>query len=471
MSARSTQRLVLAGAAALLVALTPSCGILNIFRGKQRDPVEETIKLQTEVMRLADQVILDVNRSARRFSRETNTPDAHYQSVVWSVSATNRVLSITTSPRPITALIDLCLYVSVARIVHEKHVVPEVYGEADRPMLDAYTRLETRCWSQLADVLDEKTVASVRQMLADWQAQNPDLTNAALLEGPSFSDIAPERGDRSNAMDDLSQLLTFDPLVGLEPAVQEVATTRQLGERVLFFVQHMPRLLTQEVELMSMRTAKMPEVKEALANVERFSLAAQQFSTAVEALPDTLRTERESAVDQISSELSAQREGIVSDLERARAPLQALLGDGRDVLESGTRMSESVAGAIGTLDAFISRHSHSPSDAPSEAAPAGKPFDVADYAAAASRIADASEKITAAIATADQSLPRVQRVLDEAEVRANATIDRAYRRALTLLLCAAGLFAAAAILVRAIGARRAPPPGSHSSSGSHPSAT
>src|SRR5204862_5612837 len=117
-----------------------------------------------------------------------------------------------------------------------------------------------------------------------------------------------------------------------------VVNTRQFGERVLFFAQHMPRLLTQEAELVTLRTARLPEVQNTTKSVERVSIAAEKLAESAATLPEDVRAEREKTLQQLSGELSKQREGLVADLERARQPLEQLLEQSRATLDSGTQM-------------------------------------------------------------------------------------------------------------------------------------
>jgi hypothetical protein len=436
--------------AVALALLSSSCSVLALFKGKQRDPAAEHARLQAAVMEIADQTILDVGRSARQYSRDVNTPDAHYQSVSWTVNTTNRVLSISSNPSPINALVDLTLYVSVQRIFHEKYLMPQVIGEPDRRMVESFTRLETRCWNALAQVLDQPQIDSLHGLLNDWENENQDLSQAVQLDAPSFADLAPSKKRKDvPVVSDLYNLLNYDPLSSLEPAVQEVATTRQLGERVLFFGQHMPRLLTQEVELMTLRTARLPEVQTATKSAERVSAAAEKLAQAASTLPEDVRAERQKTIEQLSGELSAQREGLIADLERAREPLKQLLEQSRATLDSGAEMSRSINATIGSLDSFLTSRSSARGDSPGEAQ-APHPFDVREFGDAAARIAEASHELASAIQAADDHLPRIQRALGDAEARAEEAIDHAYGRALRLLAWLVGLAAVAIVAVRIV---------------------
>ncbi|HEX6885209.1 MAG TPA: hypothetical protein VF530_17680, partial [Planctomycetota bacterium] len=165
-----------------------------------------------------------------------------------------------------------------------------------------------------------------------------------------------------------------------------------------------------------------------------------------------------------SAELTAQREGLVADLESARAPLVELLGETRGTAESGRAMADSLTGTLTALDAFVGRFDDPVEEAgqpPATAAapataeePAGKPFDIAEYGLAAERIGVAAGELEQTIATLDRSLPEVQRVLDEAAGRAERAVDHAWTRALQLVGLALGGIFVVVLVLRRMPARR-----------------
>ena len=429
------------GLALVLALCGSSCGLFSSLNRPSAAKLEREARLtqlEFDVMRLADQAIIDLAGSTRQFSRALDTPEAKRQALSWTVSHTNRVLSIVSNPKPLAALVDLLLFASVQRIFHEEYWIPKVHGEADRPMLEAFQRLEASCWEALGSVLSKKQQEALRAVLVLWRQENPDLGSAVVVEAPSFAHVAaPIQADgRVPLVSDLIDLVSLDPLSGLEPAVREVAVTRQLGERMFFFSQHMPKLLEQELELFTQRTLNLPEVRSTVDGAERLSLAAESLAATAALLPQTL---------------VEARAGVVADLEGARQPLQDLLCESRETLEAAARAAASVTSGITALDAFVKRPEAASAD-PSSAVEPPRAFDVREYGEAATRIGAAAHELTAAIAAADQHLPQA---LDEAALRVERSVDHAYGRLLRLLLWAVALASAAVLLVHWLRSRSA----------------
>ncbi len=422
-------------AAALLVAASSSCGLFNtVNRAVHETPAAtlDTTKLEADVMHLADSVIRDTGNAGRRLSESIGTPEAHVQALAWSVAHTNHVLSIASNPNPVSALVDLLVFTSVQRMLHEEYWVPEVYHDADQPMLESFRRLEAGCWRATAGVLTDKQQQDLRVLIAGWHDANPNLKAAATLEAPRFDALSkPASGANVPLVSDLFDLLQMDPLANLTPAVREVATTRRLGERIFFFSQHMPRLISQEVELTTLRTTQLPQLRESLAAAQRFTTASEQFVALAAALPDELRVEREALICQLSDEFAAQRAGLLLDLESARGPVQSLLEQSRTTLDAGTRASDSIATLVCSIDSLVARLRDRENRSDAASIPA-KPFDVSDYGDAATRIETAAREVNRTLASADADAPKLQGVLEAYAERVERLVDYAYSRALRL---------------------------------------
>ena len=138
--------------------------------------------------------------------------------------------------------------------------------------------------------------------------------------------------------------LGIDPLSNLDPAVRELAQTRQLAERAVYYGQRTPKLLGMEVQRLVFELAVMPESVGLLESIGGLSSAAQQTSALAADLPDLLAKERAATIEQLT--------GI---LDSRQGQLQSLIVELRSTLEAGTTTSDSVNSTIASLDALIAR--------------------------------------------------------------------------------------------------------------------
>jgi hypothetical protein len=439
----------------LLFGATPACKLFSTavnmpgqiaqdLSGNKSKPtnIVPPSALQTGVMRFADTFASRITQATQEFAAKAGTPEAQIQALTWSTGQSTSAFAIATSSNPNIAVLDMIVLVTLGRMVHEEYWMPKVWGEADRPMLEAFTQLELRVWTVAGEVLTPDQQEGVRTALRDWREQNPDMGITAFVKLPVFQDMVTKKeGEEAKKGPNLADLLTIDPLSGLEPAVRELEQARLLAERTVFYLQRAPILLANQVELLTLRLMRTSEVRGALVDSERISQAAASLAETAAALPEAVRKEREAAVQQISTELALQRQGLLADLEQAEEPSRKILGEARATLEAGTQMSLALQAAITSLNNFIARFdTPAPADgvpaAPAPTEEPGKPFDVSEYGTAAHEIAGMLQ-------TLDGELPKVQR-----------TIDHAFLRALELGLALIAAAALAVLLVRRISARR-----------------
>ncbi|MBK7875202.1 MAG: hypothetical protein IPJ77_05550 [Planctomycetes bacterium] len=306
-------------------------------------------EVQTDLMRFADTFATSINQASTDFAERVGTPEARIQALSWSIGQSSSAYTIASGSNPRLAVLDMIVLVTLGRMTHEEYWLPKVWGESDRPMLVAFTQLEAKLWEFAETVLQPAQRDAVRETLREWREQNPDMGLTAFVRLPMFEEILRARGASDPAHGGLfGDLLTVDPLAGLEPAVREIERTRLFAERSMFYVQRAPLLLSNQVELLSLRLLRIPEVQSALRDSQRISEAAASLADTAAKLPESVRVEREAAVKQISDELVFQRQGLVADLQSAEGPSAKLLGEARATLEAGTRMSTALQSTITT---------------------------------------------------------------------------------------------------------------------------
>lgn len=425
--------------------------------------------LQVRLMRFADICAVEITNATREFALRADTTEAQIQALTWRVDYTNGLWRRAAGPQPFAGLFDAIVLITALRTTHEEHWLPQ-WGEADRVMIDSLLRLEKEVWALAGEGLNEAQVGQVHAIVDTWLAGDPESRITDVSKLPGFVDLAGKsREGKSGLVGELTSLVTIDPLSGLEPTVREIEQSRQFAERAFYYLQRMPEVLSARVELLVLRSVQTPAVLGTLGGLQRISEASASLAATAAALPADFSAEREAAVAQISRELTAQREGLVRDLQTAQQPLSELLDGTRRTAEASRAMSDSLAEALRVLDGFVGRFDKGdedvehaqPSTAPAPtgaastaaAEPAKKPFDIAEYGVAAERIGVAARELGETIATLDKSLPEVQRVLAEVAARGDSTVDHAFARALQLLAAALGGAGLTVLVVRRISLR------------------
>ena len=298
----------------LVLLVTPGCKLLSSaanapsqvasgILGEGQKPSERVPPnvLQAAVMRFSDTVASRILQATEEFARRGGTPEAKLQGLRWRVGQTTAAYSIACNSNANIALLDMLVLVSLGRAVHEDHWLPNVWGEADRPMLEAFTTLERDAWTLASPLLADVQIEQIRAALKAWRERNPDLAVTAFTRLPVFQDIAVEGEKVDGSTGGLGALLSVDPLSGLEPAVREIEQARMFGERTMFYMQRAPLLLSAQVELLGLEFAHRPEVRSSLEDTHRVSQAAASLAETAAGLPESVRVEREAAIEQAVS--------------------------------------------------------------------------------------------------------------------------------------------------------------------------
>jgi hypothetical protein len=414
--------------AGLLLIAAPSCRLLQgavEAPGKLLEPSHDdhvsAAAVQSDVMRFTDRFDSAIVQSTHDFAALAGTPAAHIQSLKWSISARTAALTIASGPNPNSGLLDMLVFVTLERMVHEELWLPDVWGAADQPMLDAYKDLEAQIWEIAGHALKPAQLDEIHALIDAWRKDNPAQASTALVRLPHFEHLLTSRREKDpNVFEDLGKLFSMDPLAGLEPAKREIAATRMLGERVLYYLQRAPLVFSAQAELLSLETANLPEVQEALKRGAQISDAAVVLAQTAANLPETLLT--------------------------VEAPVEQMLVETRKTLDAAKETSAVVQDAVQTLDTFIARQKTDPSTGQDPGKP-GHPFDVREYGEAATRIGEAATKLDGFLTRVDRSEVQVQQLLDDVQQRGDRSLDRASRRFLVVGLVLIGAGAGAALLV------------------------
>jgi hypothetical protein len=175
------------------------------------------------------------------------------------------------------------------------------------------------------------------------------------------------------------------------------------------------------VERLTFEFATMPETKRLLADASNVSQAASVAGRVIGDFPGLLSGEREAAIRQFIQAINVET-----------ANLRQLAIDVRATLEAGTATSNSLNTAIRSFDQMVAGF-EKPAPAGAAAQPAGRPFDITEYTAAAAEITRAANELQELMAGVGKDSPALVQAADHATARLTDVVDHAYWRILQLI--------------------------------------
>lgn len=421
----------------LMVALA-GCGALSaIMPGKKKaDTGADKLQLvQLEVMRFADEYTGRLVDPITTFQRQTDVTEERLAAQSWLLSQTTSAYTVASGPNAITNALDMVVLATLSRMVTEDSWVNEKYGGRAQPIHAVHASLEPRAWKLLDDVLTEPQRARLREVIDEWRARNPHVRAVAYIHFHDFARaIGHPRNGEAQTPGNLFAFLGLDPLSTLDPAVREIAQTRHLAERAIFYMQRAPRLIDLQIERLAYQYMALPEVRQLLADLERASLASEAAGKLATDLPALVARERQAAIAQFTQALYDQE-----------SQLRALAIELKGTLEAGTATSNSLEATIRSLDSLMARFDKPSNAAPDPAVPA-KPFDIADYAAAAREFSATARELQALVESIDAGTPGIAGLAERTTAELNGVIDHLFWRLVLLgvilvLACVAGAVA------------------------------
>lgn len=425
-----------------IVALLTGCAVTNaLFRDRAAEErAAELLQLQLSVMRFADEYTARVAERVVAFQQSTDSPLERLTAQTWLVSQATSAFTIAAGPNSELNAIDMLVFATLSRMVMEDRWVGELYGPRAADLLAAHRSLEERVWSYAPMLLSEAQAAELRSAIDTWHAKNPVLRAVPFihLEDFAFATSATRAGTPSSGSSIFS-FLGIDPLSNLDPAVREIAQSRQLAERAVYYGQRAPKLISMETQRLAFELAMTPESTRVLDSVDRIGGAAQSADRLATDLPRLVAEERAALIDQLAAVM-----------DERQAELQALVTELRAALEAGSTTSASVRETIAALDSLMVRFDRPRSG---NAASSARPFDVLEYTEGLRVLGETAVRLQSLLAQADNNMPALDRASERATGQLTALVDHLYWRLVQLVLVLVTAVVFGAIIYRTIARR------------------
>jgi hypothetical protein len=379
--------------------------------------------LQLRNQRFADEYVGSIIEPIRRYQLSTDNAVDRLDSQNWLLSQATAAYTIASGPSPYINVVDLVVLTTLSRMVVDDTWVGERFGERAAPLRDAYHRLEPVALELAKSAIPPDQIEALQRVIVAWRAQNPHVTAISYVH---FRDVASSMrpaagGGSDSSFTGLFTMLGLDPFSSLDPAVREITQSRELAERTIYYAQRVPNLLDMQVERLTFEFATMPETKRLLADASNVSQAASVAGRVIGDFPGLLSGEREAAIRQFIQAINVET-----------ANLRQLAIDVRATLEAGTATSNSLNTAIRSFDQMVAGF-EKPAPAGAAAQPAGRPFDITEYTAAAAEITRAANELQELMAGVGKDSPALVQAADHATARLTDVVDHAYWRILQLI--------------------------------------
>ncbi len=390
-------------------------------------------QLQNQVLRFADDYSSSVAHAADAAAKSAGTREAQVAALRWKLDEGTAAYLSATGENPIWNTLDVVVLTVVSRMVIEDPKTREEFGDAVVPLIETHRELEASAWRLAGQILEPGQREQLEGLIAEWRRQNPHERSVGAIHFREFA-LTTEKGAPLSKLrtGSVFTLLHLDPFAGLDPTTIAIEQSRELAARTVAYLERAPTLVRWQAELLAFQLAGQPDPQAILADADRASRSMESIAKTAEGLPTLVDEQRKAAIEQLLAGVAAERAAIIEELDAREATIRGLLGETRQALDAGTRMSTSLDATIKSLDAFV--HYVSPPPSASEPqAKAGKPFDVLEYGKSASEVGGMARDLTALLGSVDKSVPAIARASGEAGENLKRVVDHAFWRGLVLI--------------------------------------
>jgi hypothetical protein len=424
--------------ATLLIVPLAGCTLYDKYSPSKRAARQQVAQLQSlqlTVMSFADEYVARTGEAITRFQAQTENPEDRLVVQDWRVQQATSAYTIASGPNPITNALDMVVLAALSRMRVEDHWVVERFGTRLQPMQEAYRKMEAEAWQNLDGVLTDAQRERLRDIMAQWRASHPEIQGVAYVHFRDFADsVGAQAGGQDAQGGSLFSMLGIDPFTSLDPAVREIAQSRALAERTIYYLQRAPTLLDMQVVRLTYQFAVMPESKALLADAQRVSLIGSSSEQLVRTLPSLLDRQREALLAQ-----------LVGILKQESASVSDLTTNLRSTLEAGTETANAVHGTLDTVERITGQFADKPG---TPVADKGPPFDIRNYTEMLREATTASRELDALAQRTDSLLPVLRVASQDTANRVNGILNHLFYLAVLLVLVATAVVFLAALAYR-----------------------
>jgi len=197
--------------------------------------------VQIEVMDFSDRFVTAIGAAMDGYIAVETDASKQVAARAWKVRYTSAAMMIAASRDPRSNLLDMVVFVSVGKWAASRHWVPGVFGEKAGALREAYREMDAEIWAIVRPVLSMKQQQDLRELIRRWQASNSSVNEVANVRLRNLDGVRLDVFDEGSAARGI--------LASLQRFLGRVDTSLLYGERVMFYMERMPLILSQQTEL------------------------------------------------------------------------------------------------------------------------------------------------------------------------------------------------------------------------------
>jgi hypothetical protein len=349
-------------------------------------------RVQASTISFATRYIAAIMDLYDRMQDQMTTPESRMLALQCKLDTCQGALGNAVNPNPVLGLMDMTLMVTLTRVAVEEPWVTEQFGSANAAKIVATMKnQEAIIWGLAAEHFTPEQIAELHGLVERWSKEHP---GQRYVGGARLADFSEAKGSQNGlvgAASSIFNLVRPDPFAGLDPAVRQVEESRVLAERMFFYLQYTPLMLSWQTDIlyqqMMRQTLDQPKIVKLLedttnvsASTVKFTEASSKFAeycgafsrtiekfradlpgqqaTLVKQVDEMLARQRDAALKQVTKDLdqlvASQREAA---LKQANAEIAAQRDEAIKQLSAAVKIQQDLMAKNlqGVMDSSIDR--------------------------------------------------------------------------------------------------------------------
>jgi hypothetical protein len=382
-----------------MTSVVASCSTIQHMTPAYRHAQERhqmLLRLQLDTMRFSDVYRSRVVGAVNQIQATEVTPEERLLLQTWKVGQVEAVYTNAGGPNPALNCLDVVVLATMSRMVIDD--VDRQYGDRTHLLQKTHHDLEEGAWEVAKPILSDAQAVQLRDMIARWRARNPMVRSVVITHFAELANSIGEPGaEGAEKSESIFSIMNLNPFAQLDPAVQQLALSRNLGERAIFYLQRMPYIAAQRAEQVAYELAVQPETREMLASAQRVSYVGSAADTLATNLPTMLDKQRDALVAQLSQQIS-----------RQSATIGELSGNLRSTLEAGTATADALNTMLQSLNQLTAQFAASGLIPKTPGQPGHPPFDIRNYTEALHAATETAQQLSVLTQQLNTATPAVR---------------------------------------------------------------
>ncbi len=290
----------------------PGCSAAGKFspvRANTQNGTPQSIdpqQVQATTMSFATRYVVAMADVYDRVAGNAPTPAARTLAMQGKLLAGTGAMGNAVDPSPIVGFMDMAVMVTLTRESMQDPWAQEAFGPENSTLIVEVLKVqEANIWSLANNYLTSDEIQELRTLADRWRREHPEQRDVGGARLADFPEAKQSNASNVNLATSIFGLVKLDPFSGLDPAVAQIEESRILAERMFFYLQNMPSLLSWQTDLLYTQMLAQPQVGQLLkdtttvsTNSTDFTHATTQFADATTAFAKSIETFRSQLPDQ-----------------------------------------------------------------------------------------------------------------------------------------------------------------------------